>query len=632
MKRQPALAPAPISSALGAGQIIAAAAALVIAGAVLIGYQLLDMRHSLIEGARVQAAIVADSVTAPLMFGDHQAATEALRAFRYAPGLRAVGVYDQHGDLFAEFSYADSGLPARLPPDGAEPDGVVVVTDTVRHHGVTLGRTVTHTSTGKLRAAMLRYLGLLAVASLLAMLVVAALGRKTRARAAAAERKLDYMAHTDHVTRLPNRHATYARLGADLERARAHGQQLALLLVDLDNFKLVNDVAGHAVGDELLQHVADALTGAVRASDLVGRIGGDEFAIIAGPVQDRAAALALAAGVTQALQAPFQLKQGEFFATASVGFCLYPDDALTMDELMSSADTALYHAKHGGRNRLAEYVPAMTAATQRRAALERELRRAIEQDRLSVHYQPQFSCAGGALVGVEALLRWNHPEHGPVSPAEFIPIAEDCGLIVQLGSWVLHRACDEVAAWERAGAPALTVAVNMSARQLREPGFIDDVTRALARSGLAPGRLELELTESVLMEDVAGAIAFMQAVRALGVGLSIDDFGTGYSSLAYLQSFPINQLKVDRSFVQLLPRRGETVIHAILALAHGFGLSVVAEGVEEQAQLDWLREAGCEIAQGFLLGKPMPPDEFAARFLWSGASGAAGHARAAALF
>ena len=607
--------PAPISSALGAGQIIAATAALVIAGAVLIAYQLLDMRRGLIEGARVQAAIVADSVTAPLMFGDREAAADALRAFRYAPGLRAVGVYDARGHLFAEFSYPDSRLPARLPPPDAAPDGVVTVTDTVRHRGATLGHTVMHTSVGKLRAAMLRYLALLTVASLLAMLVVAALSRKTRARVAAAERKLDYMAHTDHVTGLPNRHATYARLAAELDNARAGGRQLALLLVDLDNFKLVNDTAGHAAGDELLQHVAAALAGAVRPSDLVGRIGGDEFAIIAGPVADRAAALALAARVTQALQAPFQLKQGEFFATASVGFCLYPEDAPTMDELMSSADTALYHAKHGGRNRLAEFVPAMTAATQRRAALERELRHAIEQERLSVHYQPQFACAGGALVGVEALLRWNHPEHGQVSPVEFIPIAEDSGLIVQLGRWVLERACGQVAAWERAGAPALMIAVNMSARQLREPCFIDDVTRALARSGLAPERLELELTESVLMEDVDGAIAFMRAVRALGVRLAIDDFGTGYSSLAYLQCFPINQLKVDRSFVQLLPHSGETIIQAVLALARGFGLTVVAEGVEEQAQLDWLREAGCDIAQGYLLGKPMPPEEFAARHL-----------------
>jgi diguanylate cyclase (GGDEF)-like protein len=615
MKRRIADKTAPLTSALGTSQLIAAVAALVIAGVVLIAYQLLDMRRALAEAGKVQVAIVADSVAAPLMFGDREAAKDALRAFRYAPGLRAVGIYDQQGKLFAEFSYPDSRLPARLAHPDTAPDGVLTVTETVRYRNADLGHTVLHTSTERVRAAMLRYLGLLVVASLLAMLVVAALGRKTRARVAAAERQLDYMAHTDHVTELPNRHSTYARLTADLERARAQRLQLALLLVDLDNFKVVNDTAGHSAGDELLKHVAAALRGAVRGADLVGRIGGDEFAIVLWPVTDRAAALAVAAKVTQALSRPFQLDCGEFFATASVGFCLYPDDATSVSELVSSADTALYHAKHGGRNRLAEYVPAMTAATQRRAALERELRRAIDQEQLAVHYQPQFCCASGALLGVEALLRWRHPEHGLISPAEFIPIAEDCGLIVQLGSWVLHRACQDVAGWTLTDAAPLSLAVNMSARQLREPCFIDDVKRALARSGMAPERLELELTESVLMEDVAGAVDFMQAVRALGVRLAIDDFGTGYSSLAYLQTFPINQLKVDRSFVQLLPHSGETVIHAILALAHGFGLSVVAEGVEELSQLEWLRAAGCDLAQGFLLGKPMPPEEFVARYL-----------------
>ncbi|QGZ42625.1 diguanylate cyclase (GGDEF)-like protein [Pseudoduganella flava] len=605
----------PIASALGSGQIIAAVAALLIAGAVLVAYQLLDMRQSLIDGARVQAAIVADSVTAPLMFGDEDATQDVLRSFRYAPGLRAVGVYDKDGRLVAQFAYPDSPLPRDFDTARADQDGVVTVTEIVRHKDRLLGHTVLRTGTELLRAAMLRYVGLLAVASLAAMLVVAGLSRKTRARVAVAEEKLDYMAHTDHVTQLPNRHATYARLEAELASARAAGTQLALLLVDLDNFKAVNDTAGHAAGDQLLRKVATALAGAVRSADLVGRIGGDEFAIIAAPVPGRAAAVAIAANVTQALRHPIPLECGEFFATASVGLCLYPDDAATLSELVSSADTALYHAKHGGRNRLAEFVPAMTAAAQRSAVLERELRRAIEHEQLAVHYQPQFECSTGRLIGVEALLRWRHPDHGPVSPAEFIPIAEESGLIVQLGAWVLQRACADVAAWEQAGGPALTVAVNMSARQLREPGFIDDVTRALAQSGLAPHRLELELTESLLMEDVPGAIAFMQAIRAIGVRLAIDDFGTGYSSLAYLQTFPINQLKVDRSFVQLLPGRGGTIIHAVLALARGFGLSVVAEGVEEQRQLEWLRHAGCDVVQGFLLGAPMAPDAFAARFL-----------------
>jgi diguanylate cyclase (GGDEF)-like protein len=605
----------PIAATLRSGQLLAMAAALVIAGVVLVAYQLLEIRQALMEGARVQAAIVADSVTAPLMFGDREVAHETLRAFRYAQGLKAVGIYDRGGRRFAEFSYPDSRLPATLEAARRERDDGIVVTDTVRYRGAVVGHTVLHVGTERLRAAMLRYIALLAVASLGAMLVVATLGRAARARAAAAERDLDYMAHTDHVTQLPNRHATYERLERALEEAGAAGSQVALLLVDLDHFKAVNDTAGHAAGDALLKKVAAALSGAVRASDLVGRIGGDEFAIIVAPVPGRATALAIAGNVTQALRQPISVAGGEFFATASVGVCVFPDDAATLSDLVSSADTALYHAKQAGRNRLAEFVPAMTAATQRRAALERELRRAIDAGQLAVHYQPQFACASGELVGVEALLRWRHPEHGPVSPAEFIPIAEESGLIVQLGSWVLQRACADVAGWQRAGAPALTLAVNMSARQLREPGFIDDVKRALADSGLAPGRLELELTESLLMDDVTCAIAFMQAVRELGVRLAIDDFGTGYSSLAYLQTFPINQLKVDRSFVQMLPQRGETIILAVLALARGFGLTVVAEGVEEQRQLDWLRHAGCDVVQGYLLGAPMSADALAARYL-----------------
>jgi diguanylate cyclase (GGDEF)-like protein len=605
----------PIAATLRSGQLLASLAALVMAGAVLIAYQLLEIRQALTDGARVQAAIVADSVTAPLMFGDRDVAQETLRAFRYAQGLKAVGIYDRDGRRFAEFSYPDSRLPLTLDAARGERDGGIVVADTVRYRGEVVGHTVLHVGTERLHAAMLRYVGLLGVASLGAMLVVATFGRTTRARVAAAERKLDYMAHTDHVTQLPNRHATYGRLEAALEEAAAAGTQVALLLVDLDNFKAVNDTAGHAAGDELLKKVSAALAGAVRTTDLVGRIGGDEFAVIVAPVPGRAAAVAIADKVTEALRQPFAVEGGEFFATASVGVCLYPDDASTLGELVSSADTALYHAKQAGRNRLAEFVPAMTAATQRRAALERELRRAIGAGQLAVHYQPQFDCASGALVGVEALLRWRHPEHGPVSPAEFIPIAEESGLIVQLGSWVLQQACAEVAGWQRAGGPALTLAVNMSARQLREPGFIDDVTRALADSGLAPSQLELELTESLLMEDVDSAVAFMQAVRATGVRLAIDDFGTGYSSLAYLQTFPINQLKVDRSFVQLLPQRGETIILAVLALARGFGLTVVAEGVEEQRQLDWLRQAGCDVVQGYLLGAPMPADALTARYL-----------------
>jgi EAL domain-containing protein (putative c-di-GMP-specific phosphodiesterase class I) len=292
--------------------------------------------------------------------------------------------------------------------------------------------------------------------------------------------------------------------------------------------------------------------------------------------------------------------------------CLYPDDAATREELVTGADTALYHAKRTGRNRLAEYVPEMTLRTQRRIRLERELRRALETGGLEVHYQPQFDCGTEQLMGAEALMRWRHPEQGFISPAEFIPVAEDSGLIVALGEWVLLQACAEGARWvhmaEQAGVPAPSVAVNVSARQLREKGFLDVVMRTLAVTGLPATQLELELTESMLMEDVESAVQFMREARGKGIRLSIDDFGTGYSSLAYLQSFPINQLKIDRSFTRSLPDDGTTIVSAVISLARDFQLAVVAEGVESREQLEWLRRAGCTYAQGYLLGKPMPPE------------------------
>jgi diguanylate cyclase (GGDEF)-like protein len=594
--------PTPISSTLGAGQIAAAVAGLVIAGLVLLMYQFVSLRSAVTDEARVQAGIIADNITASLMFHDRDAASEMLRPLRYAPNLVSATVYGSAGERFLDYSPrkpAPPGWLARLAPRQA---GLFNVEAPVNYRGKVIGRVELTVSTAGMRAGLQRYLLFLGLTIAGTLAVVTVMVRRTRARVARAERALDYLAHTDPVTALPNRRATYAWLDQAIARPEC---RLALLLIDLDNFKVVNDTAGHAAGDELLRSVASAVRTAVGDGGIVGRIGGDEFAVLIAPFTDRNAALGVANAVSAALRQPFVLEHGEVFATASIGMCVYPDDAATSSELVSSADTALYRAKNGGRNQVVDFRPEMTLATQRRARIERELRRAIDDEALCVYYQPQFDCAGGQMVGVEALLRWPHPE-GFISPAEFIPIAEESGLIVDLGRWVLHRACRDVAGWMQAGVADLSLAVNVSARQMREPSFMDDVNRALATSGLPPCQLELELTESLLMTDVDMAIAFMQQIRALGVRLSIDDFGTGYSSLSYLQSFPINQLKIDRSFVQLLPERGDTIARAVIALARGFGLTVVAEGVEEPAQLAWLRDAGCDYVQGFLLGKPMP--------------------------
>jgi diguanylate cyclase (GGDEF)-like protein len=619
--------PKVLSKMLGLGQFAAAGAALFVVCCIVLAYQLVALRATLRSDVTVQAAIIADNVAASLMFRDQEAANEMLRSFRPSPFLASATVYDRQGIPFA--AYRNEGAneaPALLR--GLPLFTAVSVERPVSYRGAQLGRVVLRAHTHGIRDAMLRYGALLALASLGAMLATALVTRRTKSRMERAEHELEYLAYTDPVTDLPNRRSTYEALESEIARRAADGGRLGLLLLDLDNFKVVNDTAGHAAGDHLLRKVASVLRDTVRPSDHIGRIGGDEFAVIVSPLEQPDDLERIAQRIVEGLRHPLQLDGGlEVIATASIGASAFPKDALTMSELLSNSDAALYRAKGNGRDNVALFEPAMMHATQRRAGLERDLRRHLEAGRLELAYQPQYACrppaqgaapAGamvGAMVGVEALLRWPHPDHGYIAPAEFIPIAEESGLIVELGKWVLDRACDDAVELFRRTGVMLSTAVNVSARQLRDPGFIRTVEAALARTGLRPELLDLELTESVLMEDLDAAIAFMHQVRALGVHLSIDDFGTGYSSLAYLQTFPINHLKIDRSFVRLLPQSGTMIASAVIGLAHGFNLTVVAEGVEQPEQLEWLSQAGCDFVQGYLLARPMPFSSLCARVL-----------------
>jgi len=586
-----------------AGQLMAGIAAIAVAGGILLSYQLVALRKGLEADVRVHASVVAENIAAPLMFRDADAAREILHSLHPAPFLVDAVVHDAAGREFAAFHRAKGQVSTRPVATGLL--GQVSVVRPVRHNGQDLGHVTLLADTRALERGIGNYIVLLGLASLGALLTSAVLTRRGRVRIARAEQELAWLAYTDPVTELPNRRACQERLAAALEEAVPDGAQVGLLLIDLDNFKVVNDTAGHAVGDELLRQAGARLHRLLGEAGMVGRFGGDEFVVIAPMLDSPAQLRRIAASALEELRRPMQLTGIEVIVTASIGSAVAPLDADDAAELISFADSALYHAKGQGRDRIGEFRREMMQAAQRRLRLERELRRAVEGDGLELFYQPQFDCASGEMVGVEALLRWQHPVDGFIAPDEFIPIAEDCGLIVRIGAWVLERACADAVALSAATGCELSMAVNVSARQFREKDFAAVVEAALARSGLPAGRLELELTESMLMADVDSAVEYMHALRSLGVRLSIDDFGTGYSSLAYLQRFPINHLKIDRSFVRPLPDAGHALVSAVITLAHQFGLDVVAEGVEDKAQLAWLRDAGCNLVQGYLLGRPM---------------------------
>ena len=432
------------------------------------------------------------------------------------------------------------------------------------------------------------------------------------------EADLARLAHYDPLTGLPNRLLAQSRLDYAIERAEQDGGRLALLFVDMDRFKTVNDSLGHQVGDELLCAIGLRFRKAMGAADTVARLGGDEFLVIVEDVGNARAAADVARTLLSCLGAPFVLPSGhEVYADASVGISLFPEDGSTATDLVRSADAALYRAKDLGRNTFHFYTASLVDAASDRLELEGRLRRALARDEFVVHYQPLLSCETGDMIGVEALVRWQPPGEPLVYPGRFITLAEETGLIGPLGDWVLETACRQVQRWRRSTSPDLRLSVNLSARQLRQPEFPDRVTRILCESGLDPDALELEITESMLMEHGSMVIGTLHALRSLGVRVAIDDFGTGYSSLAYLKRLPLDTLKIDRSFVADIPSHegGAEIASAIIALAHTLHLDVLAEGVENEAQLAFLKARGCDYFQGFLVSPGVTADELAARIL-----------------
>ena len=424
--------------------------------------------------------------------------------------------------------------------------------------------------------------------------------------------RLSYQAQHDPLTGLPNRVLLDDRLGQALNLARRQANMVAVLYVDLDRFKFINDTLGHHVGDLLLQEAARRLEGAVRESDTLARPGGDEFVAALGGIETARDAEIVGERILESMRRPFQIKGHELFVSASVGLSLFPDDGEEAATLQKHADVAMYEAKNRGGNRFQRFERRMNAAASERLEIENQLHRALDRSELRLHYQPQFQLPSRQLGGVEALLRWQHPKWGLVLPNRFVPVAEESGLIIPISLWVLQEACRQHQLWRRAGYPPVKIAVNISATQFMHSNLAEKVAEVLAAHEMAPCYLEVELTEGVLMQDAEDSARQIAELRTLGVRISIDDFGTGYSSLGYLQRLPIDDLKIDKCFVRGIDQAAATqpLVRAIVGLAHGLNLTATAEGVETENELAVLRELGCDQAQGFLLGKPLPAEEW----------------------
>ncbi|MGB4062325.1 MAG: EAL domain-containing protein [Azonexus sp.] len=424
--------------------------------------------------------------------------------------------------------------------------------------------------------------------------------------------KMAHLAHHDFLTGLPNRILLTERLSRAIGRARRHSKQVALMYIDLDYFKHVNDSLGHAVGDLLLQMVAERLKLCVRDTDTVSRQGGDEFVVLLTEIEQGPDAAPVAEKILAAFADPCVICGNELHVTLSIGVSIYPNDGQDADEVMKNADTAMYHAKANGRNNYQFFTTEMNTRAVRRLFIEGNLRRALKQGEFMLYYQPKVDLATGLMIGSEALIRWQDPEHGLVYPNQFVPIAEESGLIVPIGSWVLREACRQVCAWQDSGLLAVPVSVNISAVEFRHKNFLEGVATILRETGMLPSYLELEMTESILMHDAKSSESVLDSLKAMGMQLAIDDFGTGYSSLSYLKRFPINTLKIDQSFVRDIDIDVDdaSIVKAMIGMGKSLKQRVIAEGVETQSQLDFLRKLQCDEGQGFLLGHPLPADEF----------------------
>jgi diguanylate cyclase (GGDEF)-like protein len=445
------------------------------------------------------------------------------------------------------------------------------------------------------------------------------------------EEQIAYLAYHDNLTGLPNNRLFKDRLQHCIAHAERNNSILAVMFIDLDRFKLINDSMGHDVGDKLLQIIADRLTEGTRRHDSIGinvaidansvaRLGGDEFTILLEKVSGQKAISTVAKRLIELSARPIIIDNHEIFTSASIGIAIYPTDGKEADTLLKNADTAMYHAKKQGRNNFQFFDTSMNAESVEQLAIETSLRKAIENNELMLYYQPQVSISSGQIVGMEALLRWKHPQKGFISPTSFIPVAEETGQINSIGEWVIREACTQGAEWAKQGYQPITISVNLSAKQLREERLNEIISRILVETGMNPKFLGMELTESAIIIEPERALARLQSIKSLGIKMSMDDFGTGYSSLSYLKKFPLDTLKIDQSFIRDLMVNNEdaSLVKAIISMAHSLGMDVIAEGVEKPEQMEFLRQNACDTIQGYLFSRPLPAVELTKLLVKSG--------------
>ena len=611
-----------LGSRLVRAALLAAGVALLVAALALNAFAYFTLRSGLVESSIVETRLAADQMGAVLAAGDRDAAQRALATLRASPMLLSATLLDSSGQAIANHVTSHraklAGAAAALgaPLSGVELAGSQLrVAEPVRHGGLDVGRIVLVTSLNDLHQRVATYVGISIVVGLAALGLAYLLVTRIRREMDASEQQLDELAYVDPVTRLPNRHAANAQIKRMIGRVGKGSEGFALMLLDLDNFKIVNDTLGHPIGDELLKALAVRLTEQLPRGDMTFRYGGDEFLILSEGYRAPEHLRLIGQFALLTLDMPLTVGPHELQVRGCVGVAQFPRDATDASSLVRAADTAMYRAKSLGKNTCAVFEADMDHTAKRRLRIDGELRRAVARDELHLQYQPIVDLISGRMVGVEALVRWLHPDLGMIAPAEFIPVAEDSGLIADIGQWVLHAACAQMHQWHSGGHVGLYVAVNVSDRQVKR-GLVRQVDEALALSGLEPSCIELEITEQSLVDNIEASISQLSLLKERGVKLAIDDFGTGFTSLSYVKRLPIDKLKIDMTFVKDLPNSPDdaAIAMTIVSLAQGLNLKVVGEGVQTQAQHDFLRDLGCHFAQGYLYSRPVTADRMT-RFL-----------------